>query len=100
VSQEGKARSVEAGGGERRLAAAGGSATVAVNAAEPNLNDPRLVMSLLEADQVVAAKAQTRFGRRKFSPGVRALLWGLRVYVILMLVIVLLSVFRALQAAR
>jgi hypothetical protein len=100
VSQEGKAHSVEAGGGERSLASVGANATVVANAAEPNLDDPRLVMSLLEADQVVAAKAQTRFGRRKFSAGVRALLWGLRVYVILMLVIVLLSVFRALQAAR
>jgi hypothetical protein len=70
---------------------------VAANSAEPNLEDPRLVLSLLEADQVVAAKRQTHFGQRKFSVGVRLLLWGLRIYVALMMVIVLLSVFRALQ---
>jgi hypothetical protein len=67
------------------------------NAAEPNLEDPRIVLELLEADQVVAAKRQTHFGPRKFSFGVRVLLWGLRIYVILMLAIVLLSVFRALH---
>jgi len=63
----------------------------------PDLEDPRVVLSLLEADQVVAAKKQSRFGLRDFSPAVRVMLWGLRIYVILMLVIVLLSVLRALQ---
>jgi hypothetical protein len=70
---------------------------VAANSAEPNLEDPRIVLSLLEADQVVAAKRQAHFGPRRFSFGVRVLLWGLRIYVVLMMVIVLLSVFRALQ---
>lgn len=70
---------------------------VATNPAEPNLDDPRIVLSLLEADQVVAAKRQTHFGPRSFSFGVRVLLWGLRIYVVLMMVIVLVSVFRALQ---
>ena len=70
---------------------------IAANTAEPNLEDPRIVLSLLEADQVVAAKRQTHFGPRKFSFGVRVLLWSLRIYVVLMLVIVLISVFRALQ---
>jgi hypothetical protein len=70
---------------------------VAASSAEPNLEDPRIVLSLLEADQVVAAKRQTHFGPRKFSFGVRVLLWGLRIYVVLMMVIVLLSVIRALQ---
>jgi hypothetical protein len=70
---------------------------VATNATEPNLEDPRLVLSLLEADQVVAAKRQTHFGPREFSFGVRVLLWGLRIYVVLMMGIVLLSVLRALQ---
>ncbi|HYL67959.1 MAG TPA: hypothetical protein VEX69_02240 [Candidatus Limnocylindria bacterium] len=70
---------------------------VAANTAEPNLDDPRIVLSLLEADQVVAAKRQTHFGPRSFSFGVRVLLWGLRIYVVLMMVIVLVSVFRALQ---
>jgi hypothetical protein len=70
---------------------------VAANTAEPNLDDPRIVLSLLEADQVVAAKRQTHFGPRKFSTGVRVLLWGLRIYVVLMMVIVLISVYRAVQ---
>jgi len=100
VSQEWKAGSMEAGGSGRGAAAAGANASIATNATEPNLEDPRVVLSFLEADQVVAAKAQTHFGRRKFSTGVRVLLWGLRVYVIMMLVIVLISVFQALQAAR
>jgi hypothetical protein len=100
VSQEFKGSAVEAGRSERSLAAAGARVSAGANATEPNLDDPRVVLSLLEADQVVAAKTQTHFGRRNFSIGVRVLLCGLRVYVILMLVIVLLSVFRALQAAH
>jgi hypothetical protein len=102
VSQELKGSAVEAGRSERSLAAVGAGAKVSAgaNATEPNLEDPRVVLSLLEADQVVAAKTQTHFGRRNFSIGVRALLWGLRVYVILMLVIVLISVIQALQAAH
>ena len=64
----------------------------------PNMNDPKVVLSLLEADQVVAAKQQSRFGHRNLSLGLRALLWGLRVYVVIMLVIVLISVVRATHA--
>lgn len=81
-------------------AAGSASAALPVNAPEPDINHPRVVLSLLEADQVVAAKKETRFGRRKFSTGVRTLLWGLRVYVILMFVIVVVSVIRALQSAH
>jgi hypothetical protein len=65
----------------------------------PNLKDPSLILSLLEADQVVAAKRQTRFGQRNLSLGVRMLLWGLRVYVVAMLVIVLISVLRAIHVS-
>lgn len=67
------------------------------DSARPDLKDPHVVLSLLEADQVVAAKQQTRFGRRQLSLGVRLMLWGLRVYVILMLAIVVVSVVRALH---
>ncbi|MGB6624235.1 MAG: hypothetical protein WBE43_05570 [Candidatus Acidiferrales bacterium] len=67
--------------------------------AKPDLEDPNVVLSLLEADQVVAAKSHTRFGRRKLSAGTRAMLWGLRIYVFVMLVIVLISVLRALHPA-
>jgi hypothetical protein len=55
---------------------------------------------LLEADQVVAAKRRTHFGRKNLSLGTKALLWGLRVYVVAMLVIVLISVYQAIHAAR
>ena len=76
---------------ELELTAAGGE--------RPNLKDPTLVLSLLEADQVVAAKRQTRFGRRNLSLGVQMLLWALRIYVVAMLVIVLISVLRAVHVS-
>jgi hypothetical protein len=65
----------------------------------PDLKDPRVVLSLLEADQVVAAKQRTHFGRRHLSLGVRLLLWGLRIYVVVMLVLVIVSAIRALRLA-
>lgn len=68
--------------------------------ARPDLKDPQVVLSLLEADQVVAAKRRTRFGRRPLSLGTRAVLWSLRVYVVLMFVIVLISVWRALRGVQ
>lgn len=68
-------------------------------AAKPDLKDPDVVLSLLEADQVVAAKQRTHFGRRKLSLGVRLMLWGLRIYVVAMLLIVLISAFRAIHSA-
>jgi hypothetical protein len=64
----------------------------------PNLKDPGVVLSFLEADQVVAAKRESRFGPRDLSVGVRILLWGLRIYVVVMLVLVVISVFRAVSA--
>ena len=72
-------------------------ASVAETAAKPDLKDPRVVLSLLEADQVVAAKERTHFGRRRLSFPMRILLWSLRVYVVVMLVLVLISVIRALH---
>jgi hypothetical protein len=82
------------GESQRALEAAAASVT------EPSLADPRIVLSLLEADQVVAAKRKTQFGPRKFSFGVRVLLWSLRIYVVLMFVIVIISVIRALELPR
>jgi hypothetical protein len=72
----------------------------AETAEQLNLRDPSVVLSLLEADQVVAAKRQSRFGPRKLSVGIRILLWGLRIYVVVMLVLVVISVFRAVGAAN
>jgi hypothetical protein len=71
--------------------------TPEASAAQPDLRDPNVVLSLLEADQVVAAKQQTRFGRRPLSFRVRLMLWGLRVYVLITLLIVVISVLRALH---
>jgi hypothetical protein len=67
---------------------------------QPDLKDPRVVLSLLEADQVVAAKTRTRFGQRSFSFGLRLLLWGLRVYVLVMLFLVLVSILHAVHAVH
>ncbi|HWY27219.1 MAG TPA: hypothetical protein VNY97_04745 [Candidatus Angelobacter sp.] len=72
----------------------------AAAAAQPDLKDPRVVLSLLEADQVVAAKSQTHFGRRALSSRERILLWGLRIYVVVMLVIVTITVIQAVGASH
>ncbi len=69
-----------------------------LTATQPSTLTPTVVLSLLEADQVVAAKQQSRFGRRQLSSGLSGLLWGLRVYVAVMLVLVVISVVRALHA--
>jgi hypothetical protein len=69
----------------------------AADSKQITLKDPRAVLSMLEADQVVAAKRRTRFGRQRLSLRTRVLLWCLRVYVVLMLVIVAISVVRALH---
>jgi hypothetical protein len=71
----------------------------AVDSKQLTLQDPRAVLSMLEADQVVAAK-RTHFGRQNLSFGTRVLLWCLRVYVVVMLVIVAISVLRALHLAH
>lgn len=69
-----------------------------MSAKRPDLKDPHVVLSLLEADQVVAAKRQSHFGQRNLSIGMRALLWGLRIYVVLMFVMIAISVVRAIHA--
>ncbi len=75
-------------------------APIDVKSEQLTLQDPRAVLSLLEADKVVAAKRRTHFGRKNLSSGTKALLWGLRIYVVAMLVIVLISVYQAVHAAR
>jgi hypothetical protein len=69
-------------------------------AARPDLEDPRVVLAVLETDQVVAAKQRTRFGRRTLSPRTRIMLWGLRIYVVAMLVLVVISVIRAMHGSH
>ena len=70
------------------------------NNGQISLAHPEAALSVLEADQLVAAKQRTRFGRRKLPLTIRVLLWGLRVYVVIMLVIVLVNVLRALHGGR
>jgi hypothetical protein len=89
-------KSPYAGASEDQRALAG----VEVNSEQLTLQDPRAVLSLLEADQVVAAKRRTHFGRQKLSVRTRLLLWCLRVYVVAMLVIVAISVLQAIHAAH
>ncbi len=63
--------------------------------ADPEL-DPRAVLAVLEPDQLVAAK-RVRFGPRRLSRALRGLLWGLRLYVVFMLVVVALQIARGLR---
>lgn len=60
--------------------------------AGPSAVQSESVLSVLEADQLVAAKQKTRFGLARLTAGARVLLWGLRVYVIVMLIMVALQV--------
>jgi hypothetical protein len=48
---------------------------------------PEQVLSLLEEDQLFLAKRR-RFGRAALTPGKVALLWGLRLYVVFMWIVV------------
>ena len=76
------------------------SDSLITGAKQPDLEDPHVVLSLLESDQLVAAKRRTHFGPRKLSFGVRVLLWSLRVYVVVMMLLALLSVLRAAHLIR
>ena len=56
---------------------------------------PEMVLSLLEDDQLFAAKQRAQLGRAKLSRGTRILMCCLRGYVILMLVVVAVSIVNA-----
>jgi hypothetical protein len=58
------------------------------------------VLSVLEEDQLVAAKERIRFGQRRLSRGVRALLWGLRFYVLAMMILVAIQVANAVHGGH
>ena len=58
---------------------------------------PELVRTLLEEDQLVAFKKRNRFPRRKISARLQILLWLLRIYVVVMLIIVFWQVVTALK---
>jgi hypothetical protein len=61
---------------------------------------PESVLSVLEDDQLVAAKERTHFGRKCLSGGVRALLWGLRLYVLAMMILVAFQVANAVHGGH
>jgi hypothetical protein len=61
---------------------------------------PEMVLSVLEADQLVGAKERSHFGRMHLSPGVRALLWGLRLYVLAMIALILVQVLQAVRGGH
>ena len=46
------------------------------------------VLDVLEPGQLTAEKRAHRLGKRSFGPGIVALLWMLRVYVVVMLLLV------------
>lgn len=58
------------------------------------------VLSVLEADQLVAAKERAHFGRARLSVGARVLLWGLRFYVVVMMLMVAVQVLNAVHGGR
>ena len=58
---------------------------------------PEAILSVLEEDQLVKAKERIHWGRIRLTPGVQVLLWGLRLYVILMLITVFIHVLRTVQ---
>jgi hypothetical protein len=75
------------------------------NGAQPNgesisLEHPEAALAVLEADQLVTTKQKTRFGRRPLSTPVTASLWGLRIYVAIMMILVVVSVLEALHAGK
>ena len=56
-------------------------------------DDPTIIFTLLEADQLVAAK-RTPFGLRRLTRCEVLLLWALRLYVLALLAVVALQVVR------
>jgi hypothetical protein len=65
-----------------------------------SLEHPEAALALLEADQLVTTKQKTRFGRRPLSTLVTASLWGLRIYVVIMMILVVISVLQALHVGK
>ncbi len=55
--------------------------------------DPSAVFTLLEPDQLVAAK-RTPLGPRRLTPSEKILLWALRLYVLGLLAVVVLQIVR------
>ena len=57
------------------------------------------VLGALEPDQLSGAVRQ-RYGRRQLSAGILIVMWGLRIYAILMVLAVIYSVMQAIHTGR
>jgi len=64
---------------------------------QESAHDDAGVREALEPDQLVAARREP-YGRRQLSRGALAAMWGLRVYAILMVLVVIYSVIQAIHA--
>ncbi len=62
--------------------------------------DQEEVLALLEEDQLVAAKEKVHLGRRAFSRSLEVVLWALRVYVVLMLVLIVVRVVQTVSGGH
>ena len=63
----------------------------------PSAATTRWVHEQLEPEQLATVKITQRYGRRQLSRGMMALIWSLRIYVILMLLLIGYQVWQALQ---
>lgn len=58
----------------------------------------RWVRDVLEPDQLSTTKREPRAGRRQLSPGTLIILWALRLYVVVMMVIIAYQIWTAIQS--
>ncbi len=58
----------------------------------------RWVREVLEPDQLSTAKKVQRAGRRQLSPGTLIILWALRLYVVVMMVIIAYQIWTVIQS--
>jgi hypothetical protein len=71
--------------------------TIATSGQTPSSTEPAAawVQEVLEPEQLSAAKP--RYGRHQLSRGTLWLLWGLRVYVFLMIILIAVQIWRELH---
>ena len=77
-----------------------GEAAASGEGPDVDLGRPETVLSVLEADQLVAVKERAHLGRMPLSGGVRVILGGLRLYVVAMMIIVLFQVLNTVHGGH